>query len=359
VERRLQKRRDMRHRLALCIVVLVACRGRHSGPMARTHAAVTPSRPASEPFLRGGGDGDDDEGGSSRKSGQGKNKWKDTGVYVDGQPRGVLGFGELPIALKPVWVADRVSTEIEPGTKGPGFAVEKERSYRFSEYLAALGVDLRRVKEVQISGPHFSETTVVTGAELRSKRAAGFLFRFGGIVGGKAIPIVPAKFGNGMKPDKISLVCVYVDKKPPKVGEEGLELDGHMLTGVPYYGEPLRGGVRVYEDDQLRLVIKRPLLRDTEPSGKGPDGALRWALLPLLKENGVDTGKIVEAWVIRDERRKEKLGRAELERAWFEQGRKHDNKIYLGDGKVPAQAIALHARALGPDDLPQILPGEE
>ena len=31
-------------------------------------------------------------------------RWKDTGVYLDGQPIGFLTFGELPIALKPNWV---------------------------------------------------------------------------------------------------------------------------------------------------------------------------------------------------------------------------------------------------------------
>ena len=38
----------------------------------------------------------------------GMSKWRDVGVYVDGQPVGFLTFGELPIALKPVLVEDEV-----------------------------------------------------------------------------------------------------------------------------------------------------------------------------------------------------------------------------------------------------------
>src|SRR5438128_146882 len=42
---------------------------------------------------------------------KGASRWKDTGVYLDGQPLGVLSFGELPVRLKPVWVEESISAE--------------------------------------------------------------------------------------------------------------------------------------------------------------------------------------------------------------------------------------------------------
>ena len=52
-------------------------------------------------------------------SGQGLNRWRDTAVYVDGKPVGVVTFGELPIGLKPVWVPEEHSIEFDYGYKGP------------------------------------------------------------------------------------------------------------------------------------------------------------------------------------------------------------------------------------------------
>ena len=114
------------------------------------------------------------------------------------------------------------------------------------------------------------------------------MFRFGGLVGGKAMPHAPDDFGNGETPDKISGVMIYIDRKPPTVTREGIELDGVDQTGVPYYGEPLRGGIRVYLDDKLAAIIKRAGAR----SESGDANARRRAALELrafLKSHGVDT----------------------------------------------------------------------
>jgi hypothetical protein len=321
-------------------------------------AAAVPARSAEEAAARALRGDDDDEGGSPMP-GQGAKKWRDTGVYVDGKPVGILSFGELPIALQPIWIEERHSAEIEPGQKGPGYRIVKERRYRFVDYLKAVGVDLARVREIHVMGPKLTEVIVASGAQLRSRLGKGFMFRFGGAVGGKAIPIVPLGFGNAVKPDKISAVMVYVDKVPPVLaGDDGLVLDGIPVTGVPYFGEPLRGGVRVYQDDRLRFVIKRPLLRQTQPA-QIVDGKPRYALWSLLEAHGVDTTRLVEGWIVADERYRERLTREQLQALTFEAGDKEKNEILLGPGRTRVRALSLHARALTAADLPQIFPGED
>jgi hypothetical protein len=202
--------------------------------------------------------------------------------------------------------------------------------------------------------------TIVSGDELRSPKGRGFLFRFGGGVGGKAIPVLPGRFGNRIKPDKIAAVMIYVTKKPPQLlREEGLSFDGvHAIDGIPYYGDPLRGGVRVYQDDRLVLQIKRPLLRQTAPVA-GSEAEPRWQLWNLLEARGVDTSRIAEGWVIRDERRRERLTREQLRSLTFTAGERGQSRILLGDEHIPASALALHARPLLPAELPQLLPSEQ
>ncbi len=346
----------MRKSPALLLAFACSLAGcKRSGVIGRAEASASDSRAAADRtarILRG----DDEEDGGS---GTGGKKWRDTGVYVDGKPLGVLSFGELPIGLKPVFVEEKHSAEIEPGSHSPGYVLVRERRYRFSDLVVALGVKLADVKEIHVMGPKVSEVVIASGAELRSKAGEKFMFRFGGQVGGKAIPLVPRHFGNEMKPDKIAAVMIYVNERPPElIPDEGLALDGKLIEGIPYYGsEPLRGGVRVYQDDKFVFQIKRPLLRQTEAIAS-PDGVKRWKLWTLLAPR-IDQSKVVEAWLIRDERRREKLSRAELESITFEMGEKEQNKILLGDKKLPASAIAIHAHALSADELPQILPSEQ
>jgi hypothetical protein len=290
-------------------------------------------------------------------------RWKDTGVYLDGKPIGFLDFGELPIALKPTWVKDKVSDNKPadcPIEKCPGWKWSQARFYKFTDYLKAVGVDPKRIKVMHVYGPKFSQTIAVTGADLQSKAADQFMFRFGALVGGKAIPHVPPHFGNGKQPDKINGVMIYIDRKPPTITRDGIELDGVPQDGVPYYGEPLRGGVRVYLDDKLATIVKRQEL-DPKLAKQTPDGELHWSFADFLKSKGVDTSKIVEGWVIRDERRKEKIAWSDLSKMTFSANSQASGGILLGEGKDPvrANAVALHTREVKPDELPIIQPDEE
>jgi len=305
---------------------------------------------------------DEDSAGGNKPqgsgSGGGMNRWKDVGVYVDGRPVGIVDFGELPIGLKPTWVPEEHSIEFDYGYKGPRTRTSYARRYRVVDYLKAVGVDVGRIKEIQIMGPKESSVIIASGKELRSPKGRDLMFRFGAIVGGKPIPVVPDKFGNGVMPDKMSSMMVYIDKKPPVLaGEDGLELDGKPVDGVPYFGEPLRGGVRIYVDDRLSLAVKPQLLQEA-PAESAPDGTKRWKLTAVLKQNGIDLSKVKEAWAIADERRKQKFTRAELDALTLTLDPAHKNQIIVGDGKLRVAALALHSHELAPSELPEIRPDE-
>jgi hypothetical protein len=295
------------------------------------------------------------QGMTKKGSGGGLGKWRDVGVYVDGHPVGVVAFGELPIGLKPTWVEEEHSIEFDYGYKGPRTRKSFARRYRMTDFLKALGVDVKRIKEIQVMGPKTTSVIIASGKDLRSKKGEGFMFRFGATSGGKPIPVVPDSFGNGVMPDKMGGVFVYIDKKPPTLdGEEGLVLDGKPIEGVPYYGDPMKGGVRVYVDDRLSTAIKSQALEES-PAETGADGQKHWKLATVLKQNGIDLSKVVEVWAIADERRKHKWTRAELDTLTFIEG--DNDQIYVGD-HVKASALALHSHVLSADELPQIRPDE-
>jgi hypothetical protein len=142
------------------------------------------------------------------------------------------------------------------------------------------------------------------------------------------------------------------------VTRDGIELDGVEQTGVPYYGEPLRGGIRIYEDDKLVAIIKRQDL-DPKQATQTPDGELHWNLSAFLKSHGVDTTHLVEGWVIRGERRQEKLPWSDLEKMSFTASSQQKGSVTLGDKALVVGALALHTRPIKDTELPKILDEEE
>jgi hypothetical protein len=286
-------------------------------------------------------------------------RWKDTGVYVDGQIRGFLTWGELPVALKPTWIRDKVSSNKRAGTNDPGWRWSQQRFYKFTDYMKAIGVDVKKVKVIHVYGPRFTQTIVATGKDLQTPPANGFMFRFGGNVSGKAIPQVPMGFGNGKTPDKITSVSIYVEKKPPElVPDVGLQLDGQTQLGVPYHGEPIRGGVRVYLDDRCAAIIKRQEL-DVKLATKTDAGELRWNLAQVLSAQGVDLKKVSELWVIRDDRRTESFPGTAIADLTFEAGSQAKGGVLLGDASVRANAIALHTTPIKRSELPYVIDDEQ
>lgn len=291
----------------------------------------------------------------------GMSRWKDTGVYLDGKPVGFIQFGELPIALKPTWVKDKVSVDKPadcPIEKCPGWKWSQQRTYKFTDYLKAIGIDIRSIKMMHVYGPKLSDSIAVTGADLASAAASEFTFRFGSLVSGKPIPHVPPNFGNHRSPDKMTGVMIYIAKKPPKITRDGIELDGVEQTGVPYYGEPVRGGVRIYLDDHLVAIIKRQEL-DVAKAQSGQDGELYWSLAEFLTGHSVDASKVVEGWVIRDDRRAEVIAWDKLATMRFSAGSQARGGVLLGEANVRANALALHTRHISPKELPVIEPEEQ
>jgi len=259
-------------------------------------------------------------------------KWKDAGVYVDGKPLALLFFGEMPRGLKPFWKED--DEKGDPETQ----------RFRIADYLEALGVDLSKVKELHIYGGGL-HVLVVSGKDLLAYRD-GLHFRFGRGTSGKPLLGIPAGMKLNTLFDKIQGLAVYIDKKPPKLNQDDLlEMDGKPVEGVPYFGEPLRGGVRVYKDDHLALHLKRNKLKESEDIASVVDGELRWKLAPFLAKYGVDLADVVVAEVIRDDKRSEQLSKADLEAATFTAMPQASGAIVLGDGTV-VHALALYTKPL-------------
>ncbi len=360
--------------IVLCLVGLVAC-GNAKGdqdPIVVAPAKVVPTTQPQVPDDVGAGSGSakpavkkDDHKGDQQDSEwvpaeykKGMSRWKDIGVYVDGKPVGFLTWGELPVGLQPTWIKDKVSDRKRPGTNDPGWRWARQRFYKMNDYLKAVGVDIRQINQIHIYGPKMSQTFIATGKDLQTPLGDKLMFRFGGNTGGKPIPAAPGELGNGKIGDKVSAVMVYIKKKPPTlVRNEGLELDGQPQLGVPYYGEPIRGGIRIYLDDKLAAIIKRQEL-DPKQATKGADGELYYKLSDVFSTQGVDTKKVVEAWVIRNERRAEKLSAAELATLTFSAGSQAKGGVML-DKKIRANAIALHTRAIKPEEIQQPTPDDD
>jgi len=323
--------------------------------------AIDPvAKPAAEPKTKDEKKGDQsDADWTPAEYKKGMARWKDTGVYVDGKPIGFLTWGELPIGLKPTWVKDKVSDRKRPGTNDPGWKWAYQRFYKFTDYLKAVGIPLQSVKEIHVYGPKPSQVLIAKTKDLLSPLADEFMFRFGANTYGKAIPHSPGGFGNGKSSDKISGVMIYVKKKPPHlIRNEGLELDGVMQAGVPYYGDPIRGGVRIYLDDKLAAIIKRQEL-DPKKADVGADGEPHYKIRDVLDAQGVDTKKVVEGWVIRDDRREEKFPFAEFEKLTFTASSQAHGGVLLGDTKIKANAIALHTRAIADSEIPKPTPDDD
>ncbi|HLL21533.1 MAG TPA: hypothetical protein VK427_05350 [Kofleriaceae bacterium] len=351
-------------RFVVCVLVtLAACRGDDTPeePKLRSAAVAPSTNPspntpaASDPTAKKNvdkkkGDKSDEEWVPAEFK-TGAARWKDTGVYLDGKPIGFLTWGELPIGLQPTWVKDKVSANKRPGSKDLGWRWAQQRRYRFTDYLTAMGIDVAKVKELHVYGPRFSNSVVATTQDLLSPAAANFQFRFGGNTSGKAIPQTPDNFGHGNPPDKIAAVMIYIEKKPPTLTNEGFDLDGLPQEAVPYYGEPLRGGIRIYKDNRLAAYLKRQEL-DPKLATKAANGELSWKLADFLKSQGVDISDVAEMWVIRDERRTEKFTNAEVASLAFQAAAQAKGGIQIGDKLVRANAIALHTKPVAPTQMP-------
>jgi hypothetical protein len=137
---------------------------------------------------------------------------------------------------------------------------------------------------------------------------------------------------------------VYAKKKPPKVSEQAeVIFKGERYQDVPYFGTPIRGGIRIYLDDKLTAIIKRRLLEEDQSlAHKTDSGELRWNLLPFLESRGVKTQRLKLAETIHEERRGHRFSGEDLKTLYFLASPQQKGEILLGKDGVPANAIALY-----------------
>ncbi|MGD0528040.1 MAG: hypothetical protein ABSE49_23100 [Polyangiaceae bacterium] len=186
----------------------------------------------------------DGQHGEGRKGGN----FRESVVYVDGQAKGILRFSELPPTLKPI---------LEPEIDDLGIP----RYYHLVDYLQAIGVDVDHIREMHVSGSH-DRIAVFTGEELRSHRDR-MVFDFTQQVAGKprarwaqlhAIPHKPMV-------DVILNVSIYIAKTPPTFAHGDIWLDGKVVDEpIPYVGDGVPKGTRVYSDGKLDGWVRRKTL---------------------------------------------------------------------------------------------------
>jgi hypothetical protein len=206
------------------------------------------------------------------------------------------------------------------------------RRFRITDYLRAVGVPLDRIAEVHLHGARAAAIVLTRDDLLR--HPDDILFKFAGETHGKPIPIVRS-IQTGTTFDDLAALTIYIDRKPPRLTRDhGLELDGIPVRGIPYHGEPLREGVRVYLDNRLVAVLKRNQLIS---GGNGP-----WNLGDVLERHGVATSRIARLELIHDESRTAKLAWGRIDFAFNPAA---SAEVMLGAQALPANSIALFTRS--------------
>jgi hypothetical protein len=276
----------------------------------------------------------------------GDTRWRDSVVYVDGVPIAAIWYGEIPLGLQPVWLDETEQLDFSAG-EAPRTRTTRVRRFRLVEYLERLGVNLRKARVVHLYGG-VRQVAVTSGpALLRVKNQ--LLFAFGHQGGGKPIIEVPPGLTLNTGIDNIASIAVYIKKKPPTLNEdEDLILNGAPVDGVPYYGPPMRGGIRIYVDDRIAAVIKRNKLDEVGSLAHfSADGKeLRWGLLDFLRAFRVRVDKLKVGDLIYEEQSVSRFDRAVLEKLYFVASSQGRGQIVVGDERQPVEAIMLYTHTV-------------
>jgi hypothetical protein len=220
--------------------------------------------------------------------------FKEAWVYVDGKPVGVLRELELP-PLPEVWIEDVEYLDFKAGDPGPHERLFELRRWRLVDYFKAVGVDVKKIKAVLLHG---GRGVAVLEGDLFARYGKDVTFDLTGNNDLKLRVYLPKEFRPTLNTsfDRYAAISVIVDKPVPGVNKDNtLILDGVELAGIPYYGQPLRGGIRVYVDGRLEVIIKRNALGD---QGRITPGVDRWSVAGLLAAHGIDAGELAAADVV-------------------------------------------------------------
>ncbi len=167
-----------------------------------------------------------------------------TGVYVDGELRAVLRYGELPPTFEPTIVDRRGDSTIN----------------NMVGYLTALGVDVSKVTGLHMEGS--GRTAAITGDELR-RHTDTLHFAFSKLQGtyGKARIDWPAtkNIKTTTRIDKVAALHVFENKPAPiwdRAGRTFRWADGSKVDGTAYIGrrEKIKSA-RLYVDGRLLGLI--------------------------------------------------------------------------------------------------------
>jgi hypothetical protein len=210
--------------------------------------------------------------------GQGQGRNRETAVYVDGKPLGVMRVLELPASMQPMAVKAVDGLDIP-------------RYYRLYDYVKALGVDVKKVSMVHLYGSH-DRVAMIAGDELE-KFKDRLVFDFTMQTAGKVrCRWSTAGLRVGTHIDVIQTVTIYVDKPAPSYNDDDGTLEfvpGEPIEGIPYGSDQLvPKGTRVYVDGRLVGWVKRRTLSDKLIAPGSEKKNVRFALTAYLESLGVD-----------------------------------------------------------------------
>jgi hypothetical protein len=211
----------------------------------------------------------------------GGNGFKESVVYLDGQAKGILRFSELPPSMKPVAIP-----EID---ELPDVA----RYYRLADYLEGIGIDLGKIRELQIYGSH-DRVAIITGEEIRTLRS-GLVFDFTQQTGGKARARWAQLHTLRHRPmvDVIMTISIYVDKAAPTLAHGDMWLDGKVVEDpVPYVGDGVPKGTRVYADGKLDGWVRRKQLPSKLLAPNSEQAHAKFSTDAFLAYVGADTRNV-------------------------------------------------------------------
>ena len=239
-----------------------------SHPTASAHASSPPvvSAAIGAPPPAAGEHGEGKRGGG---------QFRDSVVYVDGQAKGVLRYSELPPALKPFPMR-----EID--------ALDVARYYSLPDYLQAIGVDLDKVRELHVYGSH-DRIAVIQGSELKPLRDR-IVFDFTRQVDGKPRARWSQTHALPHRPmvDVIMGISLYVSKSAPTFDQGRVLVDGTPVDDIPYVGDGVPKGTRVYVDGRLEGWVRRKQLPNKLIAPGSDETHAKFSLEAFLNYVGAD-----------------------------------------------------------------------
>lgn len=313
-------------------------------------AAATPPTPGTKDSTGAPGVIHGDKWQDDAGEGGGFKSFKETWIYVDGDPVAAMLVPELP-DIPVAWTLQQEDLDFVLGQPGSHIRKFYVRRWRLTDYLQALGIPLKKIKMVYLHGG--SGVIAVPGDVLR-KFSDGLRFDLTGMDKTKSRFFLPSDMPHFGGFDRYAGVSVLINKPVLEVDiHKNLIQDGVAVVGIPYHGNPERGGIRIYRDGRLALVIKRNTLGAV---GRVTPTEPRWDFAAVLKANGASDQPVAAADIVYKGVRTRVDGKmfANLQFATNSQA---SGEILLGAAAVPANAILMYSKGHVPADKPE--PPEE